>query len=81
VRAAVDLFEVEGFAGNPVVGFEAAVEVLHVVEGAAAFMVAYVEPEFGAIPDFRGALVEVAEDALVVPPDAGGEHGLPNQVA
>ena len=38
-------------------------------------MVAYVEPEFGAIPDFRGALVEVAEDALVVPPDAGGEHG------
>ena len=75
MRAAVDFFEVQGFAGDPVVGFEAAVQVLHIVEGAAAFVVAYIEPDAGAIPDFRGALVQVAEDAFVVPPDAGREHG------
>jgi len=45
VRAAGYALEMEGFAGFPAVGFEAAVELLGVMEGAAAFAVAYVEPD------------------------------------
>ena len=75
VGAAVDLLEVQRLAGTPVIGFEAPIEVLHVVQGAAPFVVAHIESHAGAVPDFGGALVEVAEDAFVVPPDAGGKHG------
>lgn len=75
VGSAMDALEVEGLAGEPSVGFEAAIELFGVFEGAVAFAVAYVEPDAGALPDLGGAFVEVAEDALVVPPDAGGEQG------
>src|ERR1035438_1759299 len=72
--APVDFFEVKGFAGEPVVGFEPPVEGFGVLDGAAAFLLAYVEPEAGTVPDLGCALVEVAEDALVVPPHARRKH-------
>ena len=77
MRSALDALKMKGFAWFPAVGLEAPVQVLGVVEGAAAFLVAYVEPEAGALPDLGRALVEVAEDALVVPPDAGRKYGQP----
>ena len=41
----------------------------------AAFLVAHVEPQARPLPDLRRVLIQVAEDALVVPPDARRKHG------
>jgi hypothetical protein len=74
LRAAGDFFDLQGFAGAPVVCSEAAVKGIYIVDGAAAFLLANVRPHTRPVPNLRGALVDLSEDAPLVPPDAGREH-------
>ena len=49
-------------------------ERLHIAQGALPLLIAHIEPELRPVRDLRRPLVEIAEDALVVPPHAGGHY-------
>src|SRR6266568_757551 len=67
--------EVQIFTCLPAVGNKPAVEQFGVLQGSLAFPVAYVQPDLWTqVPSLR-CLIQIADYALVVPPDGRGENG------
>src|SRR5947208_5644357 len=68
------VLEMERVAGDPAIGLEPAGQYFGIAEGALPLALAHVEPHPGPLPDLRGSFVQVAQNALVVPPHTGRHH-------
>src|SRR5580692_5645209 len=71
VHAAGYALKVQRVALAPAVGYEPSVELRGVLKGSLAFAVAHIEPHARPFPYLGCAFIHVAENALVIPPDAG----------